>query len=278
MKALLQSGRIALLLSVAAGTVALADVVGLDPFTPGALAVAEVNSEGNVEEFDTNVLAIAPSTPLIPATAFASLINGALGIRIVGGPGIGGNAGADLYVNVSFQGTGTNTVNLDVDGNYGVQGDPLTDGVLFGAGISCYSVVDVAIRQGKDCGVARVNEHSEDQGQVLGPGNISFPAHLSLQFTVDPEHTLFQFVFGLSGTAFGAATLNAIHTGLISFDLAPGVTFDQSNGFLTSPGDVILPGEGNPPPAVPEPSMLAATGCGFVALIGYRARQRSRRI
>ena len=142
------------------------------------------------------------------------------------------------------------------------------------AGITCTAVNVPSPGQYKECGTVRVNEYSEDNGPSFGPGNISFPLHLALEFETDANDTQFQFGFSLTGSAVGAATLNAIHTGLISFDLAPGVTMDQPNGFLTTPGDYILPGEGSP---VPEPSMFAAMAFGLAAIVGHRAWVRSRR-
>ena len=267
--------RIPMLVGVLAGTAAFANIVPLDPFTPGdAIAFAEIDSQGNLIENETNVLVIVPSTSDIPATAFASLTNGAVGIRIVGGPGIGGNAGAGLEVNETFSGTGDNVVNFDIDGTWGVQGDPETNGVRFRAFIRCFAILDEAQRQGHDCGEAVADEYSTEGPTT--PANISFPLHLALAFHTDPADTQFQFTFSLSGTAFGAATLNAIHTGLISFDLAPGVTMDQSNGFLTAPGDPTLPGEEPPPSTVPEPSFLLTAGAAVAALIGRHAWARSR--
>src|SRR5262249_13410419 len=107
-------------------------------------------------------------------------------------------------------------------------------------------------------------------------GNLSFPTDLSYKFDVDPQHTHFQLAFSVSDDAIGAAYIDAGHTALISIDLAPGVTMDQTNGFLTTPGEATLPASDfaqppGSPSAVPEPSMFAALGFGLATLIGRRA-------
>jgi len=47
---------------------------------------------------------------------------------------------------------------------------------------------------------------------------------------------------------------------------------DQSNGFLTTPGDITLPGTSG----VPEPSTLVPAGLGLIGLIWRRSLRRSR--
>ncbi|HLK18689.1 MAG TPA: PEP-CTERM sorting domain-containing protein [Bryobacteraceae bacterium] len=285
MKIILHSGRIAMLLGLAAGTAALADPVSipLDPTIPGAsVVVAETYGpyDGRMTQ-EGAVLAIQPPTGRTNASAFGSLTNGAMGVIAFGAPdGSGSEASAIMYVNLQFTGTGTNTVNFDLTANWGVQGNPITDGVTFRASVQCL-YADPVTKAVSSCASNSVSEYSEDYGPSFGPGNLSFPIDLSYQFKVDPQHENVQLAFQIFDFAVGAAYIDAGHTGLISIGLAPGVTMSQTNGFLTTPGDVTLPAEdyAGPPggqSAVPEPSMLGALGIGLAALAGRRAWMRTR--
>lgn len=284
MNILFHFGRIAMLVGVVSGISARADIsfpVYLDPFLPGGSLVAAYTVGGNLEYpgYESPVLAIQGPVQGVNASAFGFLTNGAMGAIAVGNPGSA--AAAEMFVNLDFTGTGTNIkgpafygVNFDVTANSGVQGNPILNGVQFSAGAQCLSV-DPVNRTTSFYAGKSVSENSTDFGEENGPGNLSFPIDLSYQFNVDPQNEHFQLFFSIRDTAIGSAYIDAGHTGLISINLAPGVTMSPTNGFLTTPGDVTLPpgdyaqvpGQGS---AVPEPSMLGVLGLGLVALIGRR--------
>ena len=206
-------------------------------------------------------------TPTLPVTggAFSVLDNGALGVSANND-----FVGALMFVNISFSGSSTqlSTVRMHVavpSSNYG--GGPL-DYLHFATGIAL-TPVDLATHQ-----LLQGQNDSIEAGSPLEPGinpmPIAGPYDLSVSFPVNSTLHQYQFAFSVGAMADGNAALDATHTALISFDLAPGITMDQSNGFLTTPGDITLPGTSG----VPEPSALVPAGLGLIGLIWRRSLRR----
>ena len=251
----------------------ISDPIQLNPFLPGAfISVAEVHSlKGDLGDEETvNSLALAGFQPN-SGGAYADFTNGALGLDVVGSPdGTGQVAAADLFVNVAFSGTGSNTLHMHIDGAFDTFGNPVLNGVGFSAEILC-THVNMSNHTFNGCPEASIQ--GGDPVPFFGNVPLAFPYDLAITFPVDATHTNYQFIFNIDGNANGAAELSVAHTALISFDLAPGVTMDQSSGFLTTPGDITLPGD-HPPSSVPEPSTLAPAALGLLALAGRGAWSR----
>ena len=231
-----------LLLIVFSGGVAKADPISnpikLDLFTPGAfIVVAELHTPSNTigDEETSNTLAEVPG-------AYADLNHGALGFNVIGAPdGSGQVAAADLIVNQGFHGSGDVTVHMAIAGTFDTFGDPVLNGVTFLANIFCTQVY-LTNDTFNGCPTS-AHVQAGDPTPYFGNTDLAFPYDLSLTFPVDATHTEYQFIFNISGSANGSATLGVSHTALISFDLPDGVTMDQSSGFLTTPGEVTLPGD-----------------------------------
>ncbi|MBZ5609941.1 MAG: PEP-CTERM sorting domain-containing protein [Acidobacteriia bacterium] len=262
----------ALLLGIVfAGGVAQAgpivDPIKLDLFTPGAfIVVAELHSpSGTIGDEETS-----SSLAEVPG-AYADLFHGALGFDVMGAPdGSGQVAAADLIVNQAFSGSGDVTIHMMIAGVFDTLGDPVLNGVSFSANIFCTQVY-LADRTFNGCPTS-AHVQAGDPTPFFGNTDLAFPYDLSVTFPVDATHTEYQFVFNISGNANGSATLGVSHTALISFDLPDGVTMDQTSGFLTTPGEVTLPGD--TPSTVPEPSTLATAGLGLLALVFRKAFAR----
>jgi PEP-CTERM motif len=264
----------ALLLGIVfAGGVAQAgpivDPVKLDLFTPGAfIVVAELHSpSGTIGDEETS-----SSLAEVPG-AYADLFHGALGFDVVGAAdGSGQVAAADLIVNQAFSGSGDVTVHMQIAGVFDTLGNPAINGVTFSANIFCTQVY-LTNNTFNGCPTsARVQ--AGDPTPFFANTDLAFPYDLSLTFPVDATHTEYQFVFNISGSANGSASLSVSHTALISFDLPDGVTMDQTSGFLSTPGEVTLPGGMPSTGEVPEPSSLATAGLGLLALIFRKALAR----
>jgi hypothetical protein len=185
-----------------------------------------------------------------------------MGVGAAGYPDGSGVAVVDyLVVNVDFSGTGQNTVNFDVNGSASADRCANLDcEAAFTAYMSIYAP-----------GAVQVNTPFRGNcvGGTLCTG-IPFPQDLSLSFSTDSAVHRFQFTFFMLATANGFAGVSALHTGLISFDLAPGVSMDTSSGFLTQPGEPNFGGSG---PTIPEPSTASLLGVvGLVALALTRQR------
>ncbi len=258
----------ALLLSIVfAGGVAKADAISnpikLDLFTPGAfIVVAELHTPSNTigDEETSSTLAEVPG-------AYADLTHGALGFDVIGAPdGSGQVAAADLIVNQAFSGSGDVTVHMAIAGAFDTFGNPVLNGVTFSANIFCTQVY-LTNDTFNGCSTS-AHVQAGDPTPFFGNTDLAFPYDLSLTFPVDATHTEYQFIFNISGSANGSASLGVSHTALISFDLPDGVTMDQTSGFLSTPGEVTLPGDN--PSAVPEPSTLATAGLGLLALVSRK--------
>jgi hypothetical protein len=252
----------------------------LDPTIPNAWIVAShihagcsgCSDLGDEETYltgaTTSMVGIL-SGPLIVAGganagAFSDLTHGAMGVGVAGNTDGSGNVVVDyLVVNVDFSGTGQNSVQFHVNGSAAANGCVGLDcEAAFTAYMSVYAP-------------GAVQESTPFVGHCVGGvgcTGIPFPQDLSLPFSTDPAAHLFQFTFFLLASANGFAGVSALNTGLISFDLAPGVTMDTSSGFLTEPGE---PNFGGSPPTVPEPSPASLLGVAGLVALGLARRKKS---
>ena len=193
--------------------------------------------------------------------AFSDLTHGALAVDSVGfTDGAGQVTEAFLIVNVPMAGVGNNTVHFRINGSSAVEGCANLDCEnQFGSSLSIYSVGGIqASTSGGGC-----------EG-TFGCTGIPFPEDLSLSFNTTSQSQIYQFTFFLLGRSNGFAGIFAAHTGLVSFDLAPGVTMDTSSGFLTQPGDPLAPAD----TSVPEPSTAALIGGGLLSVLALRRGRR----
>lgn len=215
----------------------------LDPTIPNAWLLAGhihqgcngCSDSGDEESYLTGLTTASVgilSGPLIVAGggnagAFSDLTHGAMGVGVAGNTDGSGAVVVDyLLVNVDFTGTGQNTVHFNVNGSAAANGCVNIDcEAAFTAYMSVYAP-------------GALQENTPFVGHCVGGvgcGGIPFPQDLSLTFSTDSAVHLFQFQFFLEAFADGFARVAALNTGLISFDLAPGVTMDTSSGFLTQP-------------------------------------------
>ncbi len=197
------------------------------------------------------------------AGAFSDLTHGAMGVGVAGNPDGSGEVVVDyLVVNVDFSGTGQNTVHFHVNGSAAADG---CVGIDCQAGFTAYMSAYVP---------GAVQENTPFAGSCVGGTGctgIAFPQDLSLPFSTDSSVHLYQFQFFLGASANGFAGVSALDTGLISFDLAPGVTMDTSSGFLTKPGE---PNFGGHPPTVPEPSTASLLAVAGLVTLGLAGRKK----
>jgi hypothetical protein len=267
-----------LLFSLAAVADPISFPITLDPTVANAWVVASyvhacggcVPDLGNEETYLTGgttsqvgVLNLASLASGPGGGAFADLTHGALGVDSVGfSDGAGEGVHAYMIVNVSLSGVGSNTVHFNVNGSSAVDGCANIDCEnTFQSYLSVFSVGGIpASITGGGC-----------EGST-GCTGIPLPEDLSLSFdTTSSQPQIFQFQFDLFGGSNGFAGIFAANTGLISFDLAPGVTMDTSSGFLTQPGDPDLGGSST---GVPEPSSaLLLGGSNLIALFLARRKR-----
>ena len=267
------------LLGFSAGAVAdpVSFPIFLDPAIPNAWIVASHIHEGcaacsDSGDEETYLTGVTTSTvgilsgPLIVAGggnagAFSDLTHGAMGVGAAGNTDGSGVVVVDyLVVNVGFSGTGQNTVHFDVKGSAAANGCLNLDCEAgFTADMSIYSP-------------GAVQESTPFVGHCVGGvgcTGIPFPQDLSLSFSTDSTARLYQFTFFLLASANGFADVAALNTGLISFDLAPGVTMETTSGFLTEPGE---PNFGGSP--VPEPSTASLLIVAVLVGLGLAGRKK----
>ena len=249
--------------------------VSLDPTIPNAWTLASHihQPSGDLGDEETYLTGLRTSTvgilsgPLIVAGggnagAFSDLTHGAMGVGASGNNDGSGEVVVDyLLVNVDFSGTGQNTVHFHVNGSAGANACLNLDcEASFTAFMSIFAP-------------GAIQENTPFAGRCVGGigcTGIPFPQDLSLPFSTDSTVHLLQFQFFLEATANGFASVAALNTGLISFDLAPGVTMDTSSGFLTEPGEPNFGGS-----TVPEPSPASLLGVAGLVALALARRKRS---
>lgn len=249
----------------------------LDPSIPNAWIVAShihdpvLGDSGDEESYLTGITTSRVGLlngPLIAAgggnaAAFSDLTHGAMGVGVAGKTDGTGEAVVDyLLVNLDFAGTGQNTVHFHVNGSATANGCANIDcEASFTPYMSIYAPGNLQIS-------------TPFVGHCVGGINctgIPFPQDLSLPFSTNATSHLFQFQFFMLAAANGFAGVSALNTGLISFDLAPGVTMDTSSGFLTQPGE---PNFGGSPATVPEPSSGSLLAMAGVVALGLGRRRQ----
>jgi len=195
--------------------------------------------------------------------AYAALTYGALGVSSTGyGDDSGARSGAILIVTVPLSGSGTNTVNFDIEGATNLAPNNLFTPDDSFIATANYAVHDASTHALLDSGGVQANE-CDPTGDCSGRTPVSLPIHLSNSFTINGPVLVYLY-FQMGSGANGPLTfVNA--TGLISMDLAPGVT-NGSSGFLSTPGD---------PHLVPEPATawLSLAAVAVLARLHARARR-----
>ncbi len=257
--------------------------ITLDPTVPDAWIVASNIHEcfGGCTDFGdeetyltggkTSLIGIL-SGPLVVAGgvnagAFSDLTHGAMGVGAAGfSDGSGAGVVDYLVVNAEFSGTGQSTVNFNIaaSGSADACANLFCEASL-GAILSIYSPVPGATIQ-------LTNRSSSCVGPDSTCKGIPSSQDLSLTFSIDSAvDQIIQFTFFLSAQANGFASVDARHTGLISFDLGSGVAMDTTSGFLTQPGEPNFGG----PTTVPEPSpasLLVVAGLAAFSLLRRRRK------
>jgi hypothetical protein len=244
--------------------------VTLDPTIPNAWVVAVyIHDEIEDRSDESTYLDVLPTVQAGyfdevtgGGGAFSALDYGALGISSYGFPD-GGGTGSHAYmlVNVPFSGSGTNTVTFDVQGSEFLgASNVISSSNVFMATMS-YTVLDAA-----SYAVLATGSATEYECDPVGPcaTQLSFPIELSAPFTID-RPSLVQFNFSLFSQSNGFAAVQAARTGLVTVDLAPGVTMDTSSGFLSTPGD---------PGIAPEPSAASLSVAAGAVLAVFAGRSR----
>jgi hypothetical protein len=256
----------------------------VNPFTPNGYEVAAYIHDPllfgttgvDFTNFTGGTQAVFGSAPGVtqaggtPGFSFSDLTHGALGVDASGrSDGSGVIAFSELVVNVSFSGTGSNNVL-----HFHVAGSVTSDAC---ANVFCGSELDAQVGIGDTFTDGRIGGGGGAAIKICAGGQsdpgctsgANLPIDLSVPFSVSPDLHKFQLQFFMFGLANGFASVNAGNTGLISLDLAPGVTLDAGSGFLTEPGDPNLGG----PAGVPEPATAALlTGGGAFVLCLFRRR------
>ncbi len=178
---------------------------------------------------------------------FADVPTGTLGAFADSGPSDQADANARLYTNLAFAGTGTVTITMHVDAilsdiasssTYQGIGDEYSAGMTAFA-YSIDPITGVANQLGSTIGAgAAICEGDYILSLYAGcTAGDSIDRDISIVLNVDPTHDLFAFSANAIASAFGDASADGAHTSALSIELSPGVTLDQSNGFLTQSGE-----------------------------------------
>lgn len=216
-----------------------------------------------------------------PFGAFVDLSRGLLG-TFAGGPAgsldpsFAESGDAELWMNLTFTGTGGAEFDFHLTGNAGAD-------VNGGAG-SGMSVSE----GGYHFSNGAVDPFITFPGQFLSVGRCvgnfgcatpfdGKPFDLVLDLAIDPMHNQFQVVFQVHSGATGPAFSDLANTAAISLTLSPGVGVDLSQGFL-SVAQTPEPNYFGASSGVPEPGTAALVGIAFLTLpLVRRKRDRHRR-
>jgi len=207
------------------------------------------------------VLGTGPSpTPIVSASGayggFADLTHGLIGIytNAAGGEGPRDAESVDaaIYADLTFKGSGTATFTIHINATTnGGSDDGQVAGQFFAGSQYC---TDPVI------------------GSCQPFSNL--PVDLVDHFVINSA-TGFnrQFVLSLGAHSNGFNSINAAETASISMDLTPGLTLDQSDGFLTQTGEPNFFAT-----ATPEPGMRGVLWAGLLLLtISARWSRKNRK-
>ncbi len=144
------------------------------------------------------------------------------------------------------------------------------NGAEFAGGMSAqgYTIdpqTGVAIPQGNQIAVGASICQGAGFSGCNQPG-LSVLTNLSIVLNVDPQHDLFTFNADAVAYAIGNAAADGFHTSGLSIQLSPGVTLDQSNGFLTQTGEPVFGA------SAPEPSTLGLSVLGLACLAYWQRK------
>jgi hypothetical protein len=208
---------------------------------------------------------------------FADVPTGTLGAFADSGPSDQAQANAYINANLAFTGTGTVTIKMLVLGTLSdIASTDTYEGAEYSAGMSAY-----AYSIDPNTGVANQLGSTLEAGAGICEGAFHTPYNLcnvadsvdqtvSIVLNVDPTHDLFAFSAQAIASAFGDASADGAHTSALSIELSPGVTLDQSNGFLTESGE---PNFGTA--ATPEPSLAGLSALALVGLVVARRKRKT---
>lgn len=208
----------------------------------------------------TAVLGTGPSlNPISSASGafggFADLTHGLLGVYTNATGGISRNAeevDAGIFVNLTFVGTGTVDLTMHIAASTtGASDDGQAAGELF-------------TQAGNFC----------TDPQFVGSCNdfSLLPVDVTQQFVVSQSGVTHQFRFTLSAYSRSFNSIDAAETATISMSLSPGLSVDQSQGFLTQTGEPDYFNSADAPEPG-TPGMLLA-GLGLISVRCGRWRRK----
>ncbi len=207
---------------------------------------------------------------------FADVPTGTLGAFEDSGPSDQAQANADIDANLAFTGTGTVTITMVVLATLSdVASTDMYEGDEYSAGMSAFAYsINPNTGVENQLGSTIAAGASICQGSLHTPFNLctvadSIDQTISIVLNVDPTHDLFAFSADAIALGFGDASADGAHTSSLSIELSPGVTLDQSNGFLTQSGE---PSFGA---ATPEPSMVGLSALALVGLVVARRKRKT---
>jgi hypothetical protein len=213
-------------------------------------------SSGTLAVLGTGPSPTPISSPSGAYGGFADLTHGLIGIytNAAGGEGPrdGESVDAAIYADLTFKGSGTATFTIHLNATTnGGSDDGQVAGELFAGRQYC---TDPAL-----------------VGSCAPFSNL--PVDIETQFFINPT-TGFnrQFVFTIGAHSNGFNSINAAETASISMNLTPGLTLDQSDGFLTQSGEPDFFAA-----STPEPGMRGTLLAGLLLLtisVEYSRRKR----
>jgi len=209
---------------------------------------------------------------------FADLTSAKVGVFAFSADGFGfEQSQADVIVNLPFTGTGTVTLTMHVQATITGPADTESS-ATFAGGVSAQAfdfVNGVATLVGGplSAGASLCNAIGDLTNSCAG-GNTpvtqtSVDKDFSVTIPVDSTHSFYQIKEEFSATASRFDAVDADHTGSLSIQLSPGVTFDNPYGFLTETNE--------PGVATPEPSSVAFGLLGLGLIVGRTWKRQTRR-
>ncbi len=244
--------------------------------TPDGTLISN-NSNGTATTAGLNICLVAVCENATETFGgFADLTSGKVGVFAFSADGFGfEQSQADVIVDLPFSGTGTATLTIHVQAL--INGpDDTQSSATFAGGVSAQAFdivngVPTLVGGPLSAGATLCNSLG-DVTNSCAHGNTpvtqtSVDQDFSVTIPIDGTHSFYQIKEEFSATAEGTDSVVADHTGTLSIQLSPGVTFDNPYGFLTETNE--------PGVATPEPSSVAFGILGLALIVG-RARAGGR--